>query len=854
MTASSGSPGWYLRRLSRMGPREIGGRAGDAVRRRRWRSAPPPTCPDVTGARFTAVLPAGAIAAVPPDAAKRLVAEADRLMAGHAVFFGVERDDLTDPDWWYDPKTGRRAPGGYAFDVPYRDEDAVGDIKQIWEPSRHQYLTVLAAAYAVTGDERYAERVAGHLRSWWAANGPLRGVHWTSGIELGIRLLSWVWIRRLLDGWPGAAALFEDNPVALNQIWHHQRWLAAFPSRGSSANNHVIAEAAGQLAAACAFGWFPGSARLRAGALRSLERELRNNTFGSGLNRELATEYHGLVLELGLAAVAEADAAGVPVPRSVRLVLLRMTDALAAVVDDRLRPPRQGDADDGHGLVVDGAGTDRWGSLLATGDAVFGRLDWWPEVTGIDVRTPLLAALIRPGADALPPARTPAPGTRPRRTASLSGWFRAVPGAIPGRTAPQDQRLHPAPGTHPRRMAAPALWLRRVRGDATRREQVPDDTAPTRLTDDTAPTRLRDDATPARLPDDTAPTRLTDDTAPTRLTDDTAPTRLRDDATPARLPDGGKVPPASTPAVSRPVTGTRPRPTAALNSRLRRMTGGTARRGLAPDPAAPARLPDGGEVPSASPPAVSRPASRPGHFADAGLTVLRGPEGIWCRCDGGPHGFLSIAAHAHADALSVEVRHDGVDVLADPGTYCYHGQPEWRRYFRSTLGHNTLELDGEDQSVSGGPFLWTRHARSRVLAVDTSGEGVARWSAEHDGYGRSVHRRRVELHHAERTLRVVDEVRGPRRTVRLAFHLGPAITADLVANRAVLTWTRDGEDRSAELDLPGQLSWRAHRGESEPPLGWYSPGFGRKEPATTLVGTGLTDGTEGFTTVLGFKG
>ncbi|MEV7779572.1 alginate lyase family protein [Kitasatospora sp. NPDC088351] len=646
------SPGWYLRRLSRMGPREVGGRVGDAVRRRRWRSAPPQG-PSVAGARFTAVLPAGTIAAVPPDAAKRLVAEADRLMDGHAEFFGVDRDDLAAPDWWSDPKTGRRAPSGYAFDVPYRNEDAVGDIKQIWEPSRHQYLTVLAAAYAITGNERYAERVAEHLRSWWAANPPLRGVHWISGIELGIRLLSWVWIRRLLDGWPGAAGLFEGNPVALNQIWHHQRWLAAFPSRGSSANNHVIAEAAGQFAAACAFGWFPSSARWRAGALRSLERHLRGNTFPSGLNRELATEYHGLVLELGLAALAEADAADVPVPATVRLVLLRMTDALAAVVDNRLRPPRQGDADDGHGLVVDGAGTDRWASLLATGNAVFGRLPWWPAATGTDVRTPLLAALLRPYG-----------------------------------------------------------------------------------------------------------------------------------------------------------------------------TNGT----------------------------VTRPASRPVHFPDAGMSILRAGEEIWCRCDGGPHGFLSIAAHGHADALSVEVRHDGVDVLADPGTFCYHGQPEWRRYFRSTLGHNTLELDGADQSVSGGPFLWIRHARSRVLVADTSDPTVVRWCAEHDGYQPSVHRRRVELTAASRELRIVDEVHGPGGTVRLAFHLGPAIAAELTGRRAVLTWTRDGEERSAVLDLPGQLSWQAHRGESEPPLGWYSAGFGRKEPATTLVGTGFADGAQGFTTVLGFRG
>jgi Heparinase II/III-like protein/Heparinase II/III N-terminus len=641
--------GWYLRRLSRMGPREVGGRVGDAVRRRRWRAAPP-AWPTVTDPRFTAALPAVAIAAVPRDAAKRLVAEADRLMDGHAEYFGVARDDLADPDWWYDPKTGRRAPSGYAFDLPYRNEDAVGDIKQIWELSRHQYLTVLAAAYAITGNDRYADRVAEHLRSWWSANPPLHGVHWVSGIELGIRLLSWVWIRRLLDGWPGAAGLFEGNPAALHQIWHHQRWLAAFPSRGSSANNHVIAEAAGQFAAACAFGWFPSSPRWRAGALRSLERHLRSNTFDSGLNRELATEYHGLVLELGLAAVAEADAAGMPVPASIRSVLLRMTDALAAIVDSRLRPPRQGDADDGHGLIVDGAGTDRWASLLATGDAVFGRLAWWPEVTGTDVRTPLLAALIRRAA-------------------------------------------------------------------------------------------------------------------------------------------------------------------------------------------------------------AARPASRPAHLADAGMTILRAPGEIWCRCDGGPHGFLSIAAHAHADALSLEVRHDGVDVLADPGTFCYHGQPEWRQYFRSTLGHNTLQLDAGDQSVSGGPFLWTRHARSRVLMADPSEVGVARWCAEHGGYRHAVHRRRVELTGASRELRVVDEVRGPRRAARLAFHLGPAITADLAGHRAVLTWTRDGEDRSAVLDLPGQLSWRAHRGETDPPLGWYSAGFGRKEPSTTLVGSGFAGGgAGGFTTVLRFRG
>jgi hypothetical protein len=635
-------PTWYLRRLSRMGPREIATRAVVATRIHRWRRVldeANQAAVWLPHRRFLPVLPDQALASVSEEAKARLLHTADELMAGRAEYFGVARADMVDPDWSWDPKTGRRAPTDrYAFDIPYRDEHAVGDIKQLWEPSRHQHLTVLAAAYALTGDERYADRVAEHLRSWWAANQPLRGVHWVSGIELGIRLISWVWVRRLLDRWSGAAALFEDNPEALHQIWHHQRWLAALGSHGSSANNHVIAEAAGQLVAACAFDWFPETATWRHSALRLLDEQLHRNTFASGLNRELATEYHGLVLELGVAAAVEADAAGVTVPDTTWLVLMRMCDALAAIVDVKGNPPRQGDADDGHGLIVDGGGSHRWASLLHTGDVLFGRQRWWPRLSTEDVRTPLLG--------------------------SLSGGART---------------------------------------DAV------------------------------------------------------------------------------------------------------------------------------------------RPAERPTHLADAGMTIMRTTgqdDEIWCRCDGGPHGFLSIAAHAHADALSVEVRHDGVDILADPGTYCYHGQPEWRSYFRSTLAHNTLELDGRDQSQSGGPFMWTRHARTNVLVANG-----ARWMAEHDGYSRTrepaAHRRTVHLDRERREVTVHDEVRAPGvRNCRLSFHLGPSVTAVLDGHSAVLSW---GE-HTASLTLPATLTWTAHRGEEKPPLGWYSTEFGRREPATTLVGRGRAGG------------
>ena len=124
-------------------------------------------------------------------------------------------------------------------------------------------MTLLAAAWFVTGDEPYATLVADQLQSWWQENPFLYGVNWTSGIEVGLRLISWVWIRRLLDGWVGVAALFEQNDAAIDQIFWHQKYLAALESRGSSANNHVIAEAAGQLIGSCAFPWFAESGQWR---------------------------------------------------------------------------------------------------------------------------------------------------------------------------------------------------------------------------------------------------------------------------------------------------------------------------------------------------------------------------------------------------------------------------------------------------------------------------------------------------------------------------------------------------------------------------------------------------------------
>ena len=107
-----------------------------------------------------------------------------------------------------------------------------------------------------------------------------------------------------------------------------------------------------------------------------------------------------------------------------------------------------------------------------------------------------------------------------------------------------------------------------------------------------------------------------------------------------------------------------------------------------------------------------------------------------------------------------------MDILADPGTYCYHGEPAWRSYFRSTIAHNTIELDGRNQSSDGGPFLWLRHANAPEIEVADTGEarsGPPSTTATcRSPAGR--HRRSVRLDRASRSVDIVDEIEAAATT------------------------------------------------------------------------------------------
>jgi hypothetical protein len=239
-------------------------------------------------------------------------------------------------------------------------------------------------------------------------------------------------------------------------------------------------------------------------------------------------------------------------------------------------------------------------------------------------------------------------------------------------------------------------------------------------------------------------------------------------------------------------------------------------------------------------------------FADSGYYLLQcgsrgGSDGVSVLFDCGELGFGSLAAHGHADALSVCVRVAGHDVLVDPGTYDYFSYPAWREYFRGTRAHNTLVVDGCDQSRTLGPFLWGRRARARCLAWRTEG-GRTLVSGEHDGYASlpapALHRRTVELDPSSGSLTIRDEIlSGGEHDVALYFHLAEACVLRRLSGSAYEI--RVG-GRRLRLALDPSLEAQALSGSLDPIAGWVSRGYHRKAAATTLVARARSAGSASF--------
>jgi Heparinase II/III-like protein len=269
-----------------------------------------------------------------------------------------------------------------------------------------------------------------------------------------------------------------------------------------------------------------------------------------------------------------------------------------------------------------------------------------------------------------------------------------------------------------------------------------------------------------------------------------------------------------------------------------------------PDLAPPAKDPSIRDVILSS--AKVSPTQRVGmrSFESGGYSVIRArhKNPVVLTFDHGPVGYLSIAAHGHADTLSVWLSVGDQPVIVDAGTYLYHSNRNLRDLFRDTAVHNTLSLDGIGSSRSSGPFNWASKANARLISSERA--PITRVVAEHDGYVAQYgvkHRRTVEFDDASR-FTIVDELVGVSadRSVAVSFLLDPSCQSTVEPDRSGVLITHNNL-QFIRIASAGPLRARVVRGDQVTGLGWLSPSFGVRIPTDQILFEGDLDETSTIT-------
>jgi hypothetical protein len=333
---------------------------------------------------------------------------ATAVLDGHLTVFGLDYECGAIPQWNRDPKTGTVAPLKFGKTLNYRDESLVGDIKYLWEPNRHLHLVALAQAYRLTHEPRFLDGVQRQLESWFDQCPYLLGPNWSSSLELGIRLINWSIVWQLIGG--ASSPVFAGGNGAsfrgrwLTSIYQHMHFIRGHFSRYSSANNHLIGEAAGLFVGAVTWPYWARCRRWADDAQGVLEREAQLQNAPDGVNREQAVSYQQFVLDFLLLPALAGRVNDRGFSREYWQRIEAMLEYLASIMDFGGHVPMIGDADDGYAVrLSQEPDFCPYRSLLATGAILFGRGDFKAKASRLDDKTRwLLGADAERDYDALP--------------------------------------------------------------------------------------------------------------------------------------------------------------------------------------------------------------------------------------------------------------------------------------------------------------------------------------------------------------------------------------------------------------------------------------------------------------------
>lgn len=258
--------------------------------------------------------------------------------------------------WHAGFQTETEWPREFSYSLEYKQRDEIGDARTNWELNRCFQFAILAKNYHASGKRCYLEDLRSQFDSWDEQNPFLTGISWTSTMEFAVRAINWMYTLAFLEK--------EDSPVlkrkleigVLNMVDYAEQ----HRSRYSSANNHLLVEAAAIGIAGIAFNY---EKWINLG-IDVLTEELPKQHYSDGVNKELSLHYQIFAMEAYGLLMNLLKKNDLPVPSSWVPALKKQCQFVSDCRGKHGEVVVFGDDDEGKILDLVGRDTDRYAYVL----------------------------------------------------------------------------------------------------------------------------------------------------------------------------------------------------------------------------------------------------------------------------------------------------------------------------------------------------------------------------------------------------------------------------------------------------------------------------------------------------------
>lgn len=271
-------------------------------------------------------------------------------------------DPLTRSRWWII----RNRPCIFSL---HEDKD----IRYVWELNRHQHLLSLGKAYVLSRDMKYAQEICDEIMHWIKYVKKGKSVNWISGLEISIRIISWLWAINWLS--PGNYFNNQQGEKIRLSIYEQTKYIYKHLQKREFPNNHLIGEAVGLVIVGILFPAFKEAEEWKNNGLKILEEQMVKQVFDEGMDKEQAFDYHRFVVDFYTLVLILCRKYNVPTSKTMWDKLEKMYEVLLYALRPDRAYPMIGDDDNGRVIKLSEDISKFAVAALSTGAVLFKRGD-----------------------------------------------------------------------------------------------------------------------------------------------------------------------------------------------------------------------------------------------------------------------------------------------------------------------------------------------------------------------------------------------------------------------------------------------------------------------------------------------